>query len=322
MTHPPATMPRVLEASCEALAGTVPALVAEVRAAFENPDYFQTLAYGAGRQVLADMSMRGRVDYLTLVLDLYEDKDTELLPDMEVHHASMVLQVFGILSPVQMNRLSGANLGALRSVTQRPKPVRIRLGGAIEGEHLRPLLDVLRYKLAHDEWDWAALRNLRDSGVSITVLSRIIGLGAQRISRWFNRTPANAQPLIEGWEAPAKMSAEPVAKEVTEPTVETKENHSADHPDSGVPGEAGTVLAGPLPVHKPSSLTYDVPPVHSLDDPRLHGDRPWVHIRDGRAKLSTFGFLHYKRLVEAGQSEVTAGSGRHADVADQSIQAG
>lgn len=318
MSHPSNAMPRVLEASCEALAATVPALVAEVRAAFENPDYFKVLAYGAGRQVIADMSLRGRVDYISLALDLYEDKHTEAIDAREVHHINMVMQVFGILSPVQMQRMAGINVHSLRAVTKRPAPVSIRLGGAIEGEHLRPLLDVLKYKVAHDEWDWVTLRNLRDAGVSITVLSRIIGLGAQRLSRWFNRTPADAQPLITGEQPEPK----PVTKEVTEPTVETKENHSADHPDSGVPGEAGTVLAGPLPVHKPDSLTCDVPPVHSLDDPRLHGDRPWVFIRDGRAKLSTFGFLHYKRLAEAGQSEVSAGSGRHADVADQSVQAG
>jgi len=336
MINPSPAVPRVLAVSCEELAGLVPTLVSEVRPAFTDQGFFRSLAYGAGHQVLANLTLRGRVDFMTLAVSLWEDREEHEIPEDSIHHQVMLMQVFGILSPTQIGRISGVGIGAIRNVMRRPQAVNIRLGGTLPGDQLIEVQTVLKYKLLHGKWDYAALRNIRDAGMSITVLSRLVGLGAQRLSRWFNRTPADAKPLTAGWKPPFNISAidtpaqpvvsepdpEPVTEEVTEPAVEPKENHNDDHADSAPVGDTGAVPSGSLPVTTPPYLTGHVPPLTGDDDPRLQGDRPLVHIRDGITKLTGFGIAHYRRVAAARKPEVPAGSPGHADVADQPVQAG
>lgn len=321
MSHLAPMVPGPVQSATKKLRVGYPTLCKEAHQTFTDPDFFEKPAYGASYQAIAKMSVRGRVELLEMILALVEDIELEELSTDMLGSMMVVLQTTGALSPTQLGRLTDISPNLIRGVRINNPSIPSRLAGKIPVEQLQPIQDVLKYRLVSGNWCQATLRNIRDAGVSITVLSRLVGLSAHRLGRWFRLLPADAPVIMT--EVEVDFLEEEVTTTDPEPApVETKENHSEDRTDGGVPSEAGASAPGSLPVDKLSHQHFDVPDFTGDDDPRIHGNRPLILIRDGLPKLSYWGIQHYSAAHKARNAEVAAGKAGHSDVADQSVQAG
>lgn len=254
MFHNPAGVPGVVLVAQDAIETEYPALHRDATRAFQESDFFREVKYGAGRQLLPQLSQDGFAEYVEMATFVYDNH--ELMEDMDLHNYLIILGVFGILSPKHLATIADVSLGALRKNLVLPKGCDIRIGGKLNASSLREVTDVLETKESDGELDYGRLVAVRDAGTSITLLSRMTGIGAQTLARRFRKGKEN--------ETDARTDSTRKAQP-----------HTGGHSQG----------SSPVP-----PAGYE-DPITGPDDPRLKIPQPlysWNPIR-GRAQLTFWG---------------------------------
>src|SRR5690554_5910039 len=180
-------LPGGMEGACLTLEeqGAMPRLVKETRELYARPDrMFREVWHGNGKQLIPEFSEEARIEYIQLLQVLIEKY--EYMEDMDLHYTIVSLGSVGILGAKQLAEIVGVTRKNIQRGLYRPQTAwEPRLGGDFNRAGLRPIKESLKLVTQGLEHDFEKLYEAKEAGISVTLLSRLVGIPAQTLSKRF-----------------------------------------------------------------------------------------------------------------------------------------